>query len=230
MAIDVIARKANRGIETAVECLAATLAFFGFPVRSLLEGTGDADTGTIQSAVAERLAALNAKDFKKADEIRAALLAEGNSADGRQERQGRARHDLGGEAMTPIVDHVGLRVTDFQRARAFYNAALGTLGIQLLADFEHAGKRHAGYGSNSGPSFWIDEGKTSLGDAHVAFAAHSRAEVKAFYTAALANGGRNNGLPGVRPHYHPDYFAAYVLDPDGHNIEAVHVGPDQSHA
>jgi catechol 2,3-dioxygenase-like lactoylglutathione lyase family enzyme len=127
-----------------------------------------------------------------------------------------------------ILDHAGLRVTDFGRARDFYVAALGTLGIQLLAEFEAGGKRHAGFGDKDGPTFWIDEGKQFRGEAHVAFVAHSRAEVKAFHMAALANGGRDNGPPGLRTEYSADYYAAFVLDPDGHNIEAVHIGPDES--
>jgi catechol 2,3-dioxygenase-like lactoylglutathione lyase family enzyme len=129
--------------------------------------------------------------------------------------------------MTGVVDHVGLRVTDFARARNFYTAALGTLGIRLLAEFEAGGRHHAGYGNNSNEhaSFWIDEGKRHRGEAHVAFKANSRAEVEAFYSAALANAGSDNGPPGLRPKYHPDYYAAYVLDPDGHNIEAVYIGP-----
>jgi predicted lactoylglutathione lyase len=124
----------------------------------------------------------------------------------------------------PIVDHVGLHVTDFGVAKAFYQAALGTLGIQLLAEFEAEGKRHAGFGNDAGPTFWITSGKRTLGDAHVAFVARSRSEVSSFYTVALATGGRDNGAPGLRPHYHQDYYAAFVLDPDGHNIEAVFVG------
>jgi catechol 2,3-dioxygenase-like lactoylglutathione lyase family enzyme len=124
-----------------------------------------------------------------------------------------------------IIDHAGLRVTDFRRARDFYTAALGTLGIQLHAEFEAGGKWHAGYGDKDGPTFWIDAGKQVPGEAHIAFVARSRAEVAAFHMAALANGGRDNGPPGLRPEYHADYFAAFVLDPDGHNIEAVYIGP-----
>jgi catechol 2,3-dioxygenase-like lactoylglutathione lyase family enzyme len=126
----------------------------------------------------------------------------------------------------PIVDHLGLQVTDFGVAKAFYQAALGTLGIQLLAEYEVDGKRHAGFGRDGGPTFWITSGKRTRGDAHVAFAARSRSEVSAFYTVALATGGRDNGSPGLRAHYHPDYYAAFVLDPDGHNIEAVFVGKE----
>ena len=128
--------------------------------------------------------------------------------------------------MTPIIDHVGLTVTDFVLSRGFYVAVLGTLGIQLLSDFERERKRHAGFGRDAA-TFWISDGKQTRGDAHVAFAARSRAEVHAFYTVALSMGGRDNGAPGLRPHYSPDYYSAFVLDHDGHNIEAVFVGPEE---
>jgi catechol 2,3-dioxygenase-like lactoylglutathione lyase family enzyme len=128
--------------------------------------------------------------------------------------------------LTVILDHVGLKVVDFQRSRDFYTAALGALGIKLLAEFEFEGVKSAGYGSDPGPTFWLGSGKTIRGaDSHVAFSATSRSAVESFYTVALATGGRDNGPPGLRPHYHPDYYAAYVFDPDGNNIEAVYVGP-----
>lgn len=126
--------------------------------------------------------------------------------------------------MSAVIHHVGLKVTDFVRSRDFYTAALGTLGIQLLADFEVGGGRHAGYGIERA-TFWIGDGKATLGDAHVAFVARSRSEIEAFYTVALSVGGRDNGPPGLRRHYSPDYYAAFVFDPDGHNIEAVYHGP-----
>jgi catechol 2,3-dioxygenase-like lactoylglutathione lyase family enzyme len=125
----------------------------------------------------------------------------------------------------PIIDHLGLKVSDFQRSKAFYQAALGALGIQLLSDFEHDGHRYAGFGSDR-PTFWIDDNADMrTGGSHVAFLAPSRAAIHAFHTVALAAGGRDNGGPGLRPHYHADYYAAFVLDPDGHNIEAVRVAP-----
>jgi catechol 2,3-dioxygenase-like lactoylglutathione lyase family enzyme len=133
---------------------------------------------------------------------------------------------MGGKAVTVILDHVGLKVTDFKRALGFYREALGTLGIQLLADFEVDGVWHAGFGIER-PTFWIGSGKITRGDAHVALVAGSRSEVKAFYTVALSMGGRDNGQPGMRPHYLPNYFSAYVLDHDGYNIEAVYIGPDE---
>jgi catechol 2,3-dioxygenase-like lactoylglutathione lyase family enzyme len=127
--------------------------------------------------------------------------------------------------MTTIIDHVGLKVADFSLSRDFYTATLGALGIKLLADFEYDGVKSAGYGADH-PSFWLGTGKAIRGgDTHVAFVAESRAAVEAFYTVALAAGGRDNGPPGLRPHYSPDYYAAFVLDPDGNNIEAAYVGP-----
>jgi catechol 2,3-dioxygenase-like lactoylglutathione lyase family enzyme len=125
--------------------------------------------------------------------------------------------------MSAIIDHVGLKTTDYQKSMAFYVAALGTLGIKAVAEFTENGSSYAGFGKDR-PTFWIGDGKTTRGDAHVAFIAASRAEVESFYTTALANGGRDNGKPGLRAHYHPTYYSAYVLDPDGHNIEAVFHG------
>ena len=125
--------------------------------------------------------------------------------------------------MSGILDHVGLAVADFGRAMTFYTAALGTLGIKPLTQFEADGDSHAGFGIDR-PSFWIGTGKQHRGTAHVAFVARSRAEVEAFHAAALANGGRDNGKPGLRPHYHPNYYGAFVFDPDGNNVEAVYHG------
>jgi catechol 2,3-dioxygenase-like lactoylglutathione lyase family enzyme len=122
--------------------------------------------------------------------------------------------------MSDIIDHVGLTATDYARSMAFYVAALGTLGIKPVVEFGGDGGKYAGFGKER-PTFWIGDGKQFRGEAHVAFVAASRAEVESFYTAALANGGRDNGKPGLRAHYHPGYYAAFVLDPDGHNIEAV---------
>lgn len=122
--------------------------------------------------------------------------------------------------MSDILDHAGILVTDFGRSRDFYAAALGTLGIKLLVEFEYEGTNHAGFGIDK-PTFWIGDGSTRRGGIHIAFTAKSRSEVKSFYTVALATGGRDNGPPGLRAHYHPNYFGAFVFDPDGNNIEAV---------
>jgi catechol 2,3-dioxygenase-like lactoylglutathione lyase family enzyme len=114
------------------------------------------------------------------------------------------------------LDHVSLKVADFARAAAFYDAALKPLGLSRLFGDD---KTFGGYGAER-PFFWIgSDGRA--GYAHVAFAVAERATVDAFYAAALAAGGRDNGPPGVRAHYHPTYYGAFVLDPDGHNIEAV---------
>jgi len=119
--------------------------------------------------------------------------------------------------VTPAsLDHVTLKVADFARAAAFYDAALRPLGLtRLFGD----GETFAGYGSER-PFFWIGcDGRA--GYAHVAFTAADRRTVDAFHAAALAAGGGDNGSPGVREHYHPTYYGAFVFDPDGNNIEAV---------
>ncbi|CZT34904.1 VOC family protein [Rhizobium sp. 9140] len=123
-----------------------------------------------------------------------------------------------------MLDHIGFPVRDFVRAAAFYDAALAPLGIarQLEVTVEMSGKEaHLGYGTPGSPFFWISSGKAMSGGLHVAFAAQNRGLVDAFHAAAIAAGGRDNGAPGLRPHYHADYYGAFVLDPDGYNIEAV---------
>ena len=122
-----------------------------------------------------------------------------------------------------MIDHIGMSVTNFEKSGAFYNHALAPLGITLLMAFtaEQTGsKAVAGYGSDDRAYFWISTGE-DVAHSHVAFAAKTRADVDAFYKAAIAAGGTDNGAPGPRPHYHQDYYGAFVLDPDGHNIEAV---------
>jgi catechol 2,3-dioxygenase-like lactoylglutathione lyase family enzyme len=117
-----------------------------------------------------------------------------------------------------MLDHVTIGVTDFDRARDFYDRALQPLGIaRLYADGDGA----AGYGVRPKAFFWIGVKSLPQSGAHVAFIASDRATVDRFYDAAIDAGGRDNGKPGTRPHYHPDYYGAFVLDPDGHNIEAV---------
>ena len=123
-----------------------------------------------------------------------------------------------------MLDHIGLSVTDFERAKAFYHAALKPLGLGAIMEVtaeETGGDARAGFGENDKAFFWIGTGAKPRGGTHVAFAAKSRAEVEAFYRAALAAGGRDNGAPGLRPEYHPNYYGAFVFDPDGNNIEAV---------
>jgi len=124
-----------------------------------------------------------------------------------------------------MIDHVGFAVADAQRSRLFYEAALAPLGIGLLRtatpEQTEAGGTAHGFGRDGNPFFWVGD-KERVGEGtHVAFAVDARAKVDAFHAATLAAGGRDNGAPGLRPHYSPNYYAAFVLDPDGHNIEAV---------
>jgi catechol 2,3-dioxygenase-like lactoylglutathione lyase family enzyme len=115
-----------------------------------------------------------------------------------------------------MIDHLGIAVTDLDRSIAFYTKALAPLGYTLIMKWE----QFAGFGVAGKPDFWI--GKGAPRDAiHVAFRANGRATVRAFYEAALAAGGKDNGAPGPRPHYHEHYYGAFVHDPDGHNVEAV---------
>lgn len=127
-----------------------------------------------------------------------------------------------------MFDHIGIAVSDLGRARAFYDPALAVLGIAVVMEVteEMTGGHgaHLGYGRDGKPDFWIGSGKPASGGVHVAFAAPDRAAVDAFYHAAMAAGGRDNGAPGLRPEYHPGYYGAFILDPDGNNIEAVHHG------
>ena len=116
-----------------------------------------------------------------------------------------------------MIDHTGLTVSDFGKSKPFYRAALAPLGYALLMEFEGG----AGFGVPPKPDFWIGQGKANVPPIHVAFRARNRGEVDAFYKAAMAAGGRDNGPPGPRPHYHENYYGAFVLDPDGHNVEAV---------
>ncbi len=125
--------------------------------------------------------------------------------------------------MQDILDHVGFPVTDYARSVAFYQAVLPALGIALLKEVklsEDGKDGYAGFG-RARPQFWIGTGEALKGRLHVAFAAANRDEVVAFYNAAIAAGATDNGPPGLRPHYHANYFRAFGLDPDGHNIEAV---------
>ncbi|HQR03716.1 MAG: VOC family protein [Proteobacteria bacterium] len=123
-----------------------------------------------------------------------------------------------------MIDHVSISTADYPRSKAFYLAALAPLGYSLLVELtaqqtgDFAG---AGFGVAPKPDFWIGASQPQRPPVHVAFRAASRDQVNAFYRAALAAGGRDNGAPGLRPQYHPHYYGAFVLDPDGHNIEAV---------
>jgi catechol 2,3-dioxygenase-like lactoylglutathione lyase family enzyme len=117
-----------------------------------------------------------------------------------------------------MLDHVTIGVSDFAKARDFYDKALAPLGVtRLYGDGAH----FAGYGEAPRAWFWIGQRDAVKSGAHIAFAAKTRAEVDAFYRAAMAAGGRDNGAPGIRAQYSPTYYGAFILDPDGHNIEAV---------
>lgn len=123
-----------------------------------------------------------------------------------------------------MIDHTGVVVSDFERSKAFYREALAPIGYQLLLEFPAAVTGHtdvAGFGEPPKPDFWISRGTPNQPPLHVAFRVNTRAAVDAFHRAALAAGGSDNGAPGLRPHYHPDYYGAFVRCPDGHNIEAV---------
>jgi catechol 2,3-dioxygenase-like lactoylglutathione lyase family enzyme len=127
-----------------------------------------------------------------------------------------------------MIDHTGLVVSDFAKSRAFYAQALAPLGYSLLMEFPASvtgSVAVAGFGEPPKPDFWLSDASAARPafqqQLHVAFRAATRAQVDAFHAAALAAGGRDNGAPGIRAHYHPDYYGAFVLDPDGHNIEAV---------
>ena len=123
-----------------------------------------------------------------------------------------------------MIDHTGVGVTDFQKSKEFYRKALAAIGYELIAEFPAAltgSTAVAGYGEPPKPDFWINEGVPNKPAVHVAFRVATRNLVDQFYAAALAAGGRDNGAPGPRPHYHAAYYGAFVLDPDGHNIEAV---------
>ena len=132
-----------------------------------------------------------------------------------------------------MIDHTGFTVSDFARSRAFYKDALAPLGYTVIMELPASvtGRGDvAGFGVPPKADFWIAGGRPSEPRIHIAFTAASRAVVDAFYEAAIAAGGRDNGKPGLRPHYHPDYYGAFVLDPDGYNIEAVCHAPAELHS
>jgi catechol 2,3-dioxygenase-like lactoylglutathione lyase family enzyme len=115
-----------------------------------------------------------------------------------------------------MIDHVNLGVADLAVSRAFYEQALAPLGYEILMDRTYG----VGFGREGKPDFWISD-RPSSAPLHVAFAAADRATVDAFHAAAVAAGGQDNGAPGLRPQYHPSYYGAFALDPEGNNVEAV---------
>jgi len=116
-----------------------------------------------------------------------------------------------------VIDHIGIEVKDYERARDFYLAALAPLGYVLVMEFDGV----AGLGARGEPDLWIHRGGATRPRLHLALRAETRAQVDAFHAAALAAGATDNGAPGLRPQYHPDYYGAFVIDPEGHNLEAV---------
>jgi catechol 2,3-dioxygenase-like lactoylglutathione lyase family enzyme len=130
-----------------------------------------------------------------------------------------------------MIDHMTMRVSDYGKSKAFYLAALAPLAYSLMAEMEHDGAKIGGFGwirpdGRNKVDWWIVQAPAAAGLAvsgptHLALLAKDRAEVAAFYEAAMAAGGKDSGAPGLRPHYHADYYGAFVVDPDGNNIEAV---------
>ncbi len=123
-----------------------------------------------------------------------------------------------------MIDHTGISVKNLAQSKKFYESILATIGYEVRVEFDDAvgfGSTEPSHGDDPGGDFWIAEGDRSLPRNHIAFRAASVAQVDAFYEAALAAGARDNGAPGLRPHYHTSYYAAFVFDPDEYNIEAV---------
>jgi catechol 2,3-dioxygenase-like lactoylglutathione lyase family enzyme len=124
-----------------------------------------------------------------------------------------------------VYDHVGVNVSDYEVSKGFYEGTLASLGYDVQMEFEEW--KTAGFGAEGVPGhFWISEREPRTTGTHVAFQAPDRATVDAFYAAGLAAGGTDNGVPGLREHYHPTYYSAFVLDPDGNNVEAVCHAPE----
>ena len=122
-----------------------------------------------------------------------------------------------------MIDHIGIGVSDFGRAKAFYEKIFAPLGYRLVMEVtpEQTGDYAAAGFGDAKPDFWIGGTDQPISRSHVAFAAKDRPAVDAFYKAAIAAGAKDNGPPGLRPHYHANYYGAFVLDFDGHNLEAV---------
>jgi catechol 2,3-dioxygenase-like lactoylglutathione lyase family enzyme len=116
-----------------------------------------------------------------------------------------------------MLDHITLHVSEYRKSKQFYALALKPLGYELIMEFGEGG----GFGKDGKPDFWIAQGSATKPPLHVAFASADRSTVDAFHRAALVAGARDNGAPGLRSHYHANYYGAFVLDPDGNNIEAV---------
>lgn len=120
-----------------------------------------------------------------------------------------------------MIDHVTIRVSDYDKSRDFYTRALQPLGYEIATEYVEGDDRICGWKKRDKWNWWIRQKSPISGPTQIAWNADSRAQVDAFYAAAIAAGGKDNGAPGVRAHYHPGYYGAFVLDPDGNNIEAV---------
>ena len=116
-----------------------------------------------------------------------------------------------------MFDHIGMGVTDMAASKAFYLAALAPLDVKVVMDFGEA----VGIGRGGKPTFWLSKSSIKPAPLHIAFTAEKRSQVDEFHRAALAAGGKDNGAPGIRAHYHPNYYGAFVIGPDGHNVEVV---------
>lgn len=127
------------------------------------------------------------------------------------------------QAPEGVIDHIEIPVSQFERARSFYRAALAPLGLEEIMSVKAADGEawRAGFGKDSYPRLWLVGPRETAAPIHMALRASSRDSVDAFHAHALGAGGRDNGKPGIRTRYHDTYYAAYVLDPDGNNIEAV---------
>lgn len=128
-----------------------------------------------------------------------------------------------------MIDHMGVTVSDYAHARAFYERVLGVLDYEIVMDVtkeQTGGYEGCGFGPPGKPAFWIGTGDTTSTGVHVAFVAATREQVDQFHAIALQHGARDNGAPGLRPHYHPNYYGAYVIDFDGNNLEAVCHSPE----
>ena len=129
-----------------------------------------------------------------------------------------------------MLDHIGIAISDIRRSEAFYAAALAPLGIAKIFEYgpdkTDSGGTAIGFGKDGMPFFWIGDNERVGEGTHIAFSATDHAAVDAFYSAAIAAGGIDHGPPGIRANYHPNYYAAFVLDPDGVNVEAVSHRPE----
>lgn len=121
-----------------------------------------------------------------------------------------------------MIDHLGFSVSDIQLSKEFYAKALAPIGYQVVMDFGEA----VGLGAGGKPDLWLSKGTGTNPPLHIAFVAETRAQVDAFYDAAIAAGGKDNGKPGLRPQYHPNYYGAFVIDRDGNNVEVVKHRPE----